>query len=70
MSEVETFDRIGIRHGTNENSTQNNFLQFYPAFLEHIRERQVKVLEIGVLNGGSVRTWRDSSGMELLLGST
>ena len=59
MSEVETLDQIGIRHGTDKNSTQNNFLQFYAAFLEHIRERQVKVLEIGVLNGGSVRTWRD-----------
>src|SRR5574340_445621 len=59
MGELETLDQIGVRLGTDKNSTQNNFLQFYAAFLEPIRERRVKVLEIGVLNGGSVRTWRD-----------
>ena len=59
MTEVETLDQIGIRHGTDKNSTQNNFLRFYSPFLEPIREKSVRVLEIGVLNGGSVKLWRD-----------
>jgi hypothetical protein len=34
-------------------------LVFYDTFLETIRHKPVRILEIGVLGGASVRTWRD-----------
>jgi len=55
----ETLDSIGQRYGTDKSSGQNNFLNFYDRFLAPLRNKPVKLLEIGVLNGGSVRTWQD-----------
>ncbi|UCI18504.1 class I SAM-dependent methyltransferase [Mesorhizobium sp. B2-1-8] len=55
----ETLDEIGGRHGTDKRSDQNNFLNFYDRFLGPLREKPVKLLEIGVLDGDSVRTWQD-----------
>lgn len=55
----ETLDSIGQRYGTDKSSAQNNFLNFYDRFLAPLRNKPVKLLEIGVLNGGSVRTWQE-----------
>jgi hypothetical protein len=56
---VENLDAIGLRHGTDKASNSNDYLSFYVRYFEPMRERAVKVLEIGVLNGASLRTWRD-----------
>lgn len=56
---LESLDAIGIRHGTDKSSVHNDFLRFYAPFLERRRSEAVRVLEIGVLGGGSVRTWAD-----------
>lgn len=55
----EILDAIGLRHGTDKASHSNDFLSFYASYLEPIRERAVKLVEIGVLDGASLRTWRD-----------
>lgn len=55
----ETLDTIGKRHGTDKGSSQNDFLNFYGRFLDSMRDKSIKLLEIGVLNGGSVRTWKE-----------
>jgi predicted O-methyltransferase YrrM len=55
----ETLNDIGLRYGTDKASDKNNFLVFYEKFLETIRDKPVRVLEIGVLGGASVRLWRD-----------
>ncbi|WP_419896142.1 class I SAM-dependent methyltransferase [Roseomonas sp. USHLN139] len=52
-------DAIGRRHGTDKASDRNDFLRFYEPFVAPMRDQPVKVLEIGVLGGGSVRMWRD-----------
>jgi hypothetical protein len=56
---LETLDAIGLRNRTDKASSQNNFLVFYAQFLDKIRHQPVRVLDIGVLDGGSARTWRD-----------
>ena len=56
---AENLDIIGLRHGTDKASSANDFLTFYASYFEPMRERPVKVLEIGVLDGASLRTWRD-----------
>ena len=55
----ESLDTIGLRHGTDKASNANDFLSFYARYLEPMREGSVKVLEFGVLNGASLRTWRE-----------
>ncbi|WP_112985389.1 class I SAM-dependent methyltransferase [Ensifer sp. ENS02] len=52
-------DDIGLKNGTDKASDRNDFLRRYEPFLERHRDRKVKLLEIGVLGGSSIRTWRD-----------
>lgn len=56
---METLDQIGLRYATDKASNRNNFLNFYEPFLTPMRLIPVRVMEIGVLNGASVRMWRD-----------
>lgn len=47
---------IGLKHGTDK-ATYHQFLNFYE---KHIDPQKVsRFLEIGVLNGASLRTWRE-----------
>ena len=55
----ETLDAIGRRHGTDKASNSNDYLSFYARYLEPIRQSATRVLEIGVLDGASLRTWSD-----------
>jgi predicted O-methyltransferase YrrM len=55
----ETLDAIGLRFGTDKASNGNDYLSFYARYFEPMREREVKILEIGVLNGASLQTWRE-----------
>jgi len=59
VDESETLDAIGLRHGTDKASDRNKYLSFYAQFLEPIRYQPVRVMEIGVLGGASIRMWRD-----------
>jgi predicted O-methyltransferase YrrM len=59
LGKVMTLDEIGLEHGTDKASTKNDFLSRYEPFLASKREGPVKLLEIGVLGGASIRTWRD-----------
>lgn len=54
-----TLDEIGLKNGTDKASDRNDFLRRYEPFLEKHRNQKVKLLEIGVLGGSSIRTWRD-----------
>jgi SAM-dependent methyltransferase len=59
VGKLEPLDQIGLRNGTDKASDRNDFLRFYEPFLQSFRLEPVRVLEIGVLGGASVRTWRD-----------
>jgi predicted O-methyltransferase YrrM len=58
-AKLETLDQIGLRHGTDKASDRNDYLAFYARFLDELRDRPVRVLELGVLQGASLRMWRD-----------
>lgn len=49
---------IGKRHKTDK-EFYLNILQYYEPYLDRIRHDPVKVLEIGVWKGNSLRTWRE-----------
>ena len=54
-----TLDEIGIKHGTDKSSRYHDYLSFYEIFLSHMRPEPIKLLEIGVFNGQSLRMWYD-----------
>jgi hypothetical protein len=52
-------DEIGLKFGTDKASNSNNFLEFYERFFCKRRFEKLKILEIGVLGGSSLRTWEE-----------
>jgi hypothetical protein len=47
---------IGMRHGTDK-ATYHNFLNFYEQHID--RDKVQRLLEIGIFQGASIRTWRE-----------
>lgn len=49
---------IGLIYNTDK-ATYHNFLNFYESKIGHLRDEKINLLEIGFLNGGSIKTWLD-----------
>lgn len=56
---AESLFEIGARHGTDKAAGQRQLLHIYESLLAPIRDDEVTVFEIGVLDGASLRMWRD-----------
>lgn len=54
-----SLDDIGIKHKTDKASNRHGFLAHYERLLAPIREQSFDMLEIGVLNGASIRMWHE-----------
>jgi hypothetical protein len=54
---TRAWDEIGLRHGTNKSSAEHDYLRFYEAILGHLAVE--RLLELGVYEGASLRTWRE-----------
>jgi len=52
-----TLDDIARDFNTDKVSGLHDFLRLYERRLGHLRNEPITLIEIGVLNGGSVRTW-------------
>lgn len=56
-----TLDEIAIKHGTDKATVHpvkgHGYAPFYARFFEPLRWRPIKLLEIGVGGGESIRTW-------------
>lgn len=52
-------DAIGLRLGTDKSSRHHDFLRLYESFLAPLRDRPLRILEIGVWAGESLRTWAE-----------
>lgn len=52
-------DSIGQKYDTDKVSTLHDFLSFYDRRLSHLRQMSFTLMEIGVLRGGSVKTWSE-----------
>lgn len=57
--ERQTLDQIGLHHGTDKASHWHGYLDFYERMFAHLRDRPVRLLEVGVLSGDSLRMWQD-----------
>jgi hypothetical protein len=54
---TSTLDDIGLRCGTDKASSHHNYLEFYETFFAPLRYKELSLLEIGVYNGASLKTW-------------
>ena len=52
-------DIIGNYHRTDKSSILHGYLEKYQKFLPFSRGAKISILEIGVFEGNSLRTWRD-----------
>jgi hypothetical protein len=58
MTEL-SLDAIGLRFGTDKASRHHDYLNFYEQVFAPRRREPLTLLEIGVFNGASLRTWRE-----------
>jgi predicted O-methyltransferase YrrM len=56
IPEATDLCRLAERHDTDKGT---QFTAVYDGLLSHVREQRLRVLEIGLYNGGSLRMWRD-----------
>ena len=54
-----SLDAIGIHFGTDKSSRHHDYLNFYEQTFARRRHEPLTLLEIGVFNGASLRTWRE-----------
>ncbi len=52
-----TLHALGLKHGTDK--AFHSYLHHYDRAFSHLRAQKIKLLEIGVFRGASVRMWRD-----------
>jgi cephalosporin hydroxylase len=57
--EFESLTTIFDKHNTDKNSSFHNYSRQYGPLLNHLRDKPIKYLEIGVFNGGSIRAFRE-----------
>jgi hypothetical protein len=53
------FETTCRRHKETDKVTKHGYHRFYPFFLHHLRERRIRMVEIGVNRRGSLEFWRD-----------
>lgn len=54
-----TLDEIAIKHNTDKSSRAHNYTEKYDFFFSPRREQKIKILEIGIQNGFSLKTWKE-----------
>ena len=52
-------DHYALKHGTDKSSIHHNYTAVYEKYFRPIKEDKVKVLEIGVLYGASLKMWNE-----------
>lgn len=56
---VSELDSLGLTYGTDKSSWGHDFLRFYENYFERIRNTPLKLLEIGIAGGASLKVWED-----------
>ena len=59
MSGAASLDQIGLKHGTDKASSEHGYLAFYEHFFSSFRYKEITILELGILNGASLKTWQE-----------
>jgi len=56
---MRSLDEIAIATGTDKNSQCHNYTPYYKLFFEPMRHLPIKVLEVGIYHGDSLRLWKE-----------
>lgn len=56
---MSILDEIGRKHGTDKSSLVHDYLRKYEKYFFLNRNDKIKILEIGVQDGASLRTWKE-----------
>jgi hypothetical protein len=51
-----TLDELSVKYGTDKGSLKHHYMEFYE---QHLPKNPKKLLEIGVLDGASIRMWHE-----------
>jgi hypothetical protein len=54
-----TLDQLAAKHGADKCSGQHGYARYYQRLWERVRAAPIRLLEIGVLHGASLRMWSD-----------
>lgn len=65
---METLDNLAIKFGTDKSSLIHNYCEKYEKYFNFERNSSLKILEIGVFNGGSLKTWSEYYKNSLVVG--
>lgn len=68
MVNLPTLDELAIRYDTDKSSKFHGYAHIYDSFFSAIREEQLLILEIGVLNGSSLWMWLDYFQRSIVIG--
>lgn len=50
---------ICIKYGTDKGSNLHNYAEKYERYFEEYKDKELKILEIGIFNGSSLKTWEE-----------
>ncbi|MBI3316625.1 MAG: class I SAM-dependent methyltransferase [Candidatus Omnitrophica bacterium] len=56
---LNLLDELAIKHGTDKSSLHHNYTEPYFQIFQPLRQKKLKLVEIGVYNGSSLRMWED-----------
>lgn len=56
---MKTLDQIAIEKGTDKSSLGHSYCQYYSIFLDPVRNESIKLLEIGIDSGNSIKMWQE-----------
>lgn len=52
-------DEISIKHGTDKSSKAHGYAKKYEKYFNELKDEKLKILEIGVQNGYSLKMWKE-----------
>lgn len=52
-------EELALKHGTDKSSNRHDYCRYYEDHFKSIRSKKMTILEIGVLDGKSLRMWKD-----------
>ena len=54
-----TLDQIALKYKTDKSSMYHNYVKQYDTHLKDLRDKKIRLLEIGVQNGYSIQMWNE-----------
>ena len=59
MTDKPSLNDIGLANGTDKSTRYHGYLPVYAQALEHLRDEEFTLIEVGVFQGSSARMWAD-----------